>query len=187
MGYAFECTPVTTQADITNTVPLLSSGNKETILANGPYYTVKNPYYKWDGGTLRSATDADLNIFMAYYIADKLSNTADWSESDMNGVTVLSDLSLLKNKAIGKGVKWSTMKKEIARSFNENTGGASYGYYQQTSSNIIGKTYGIQMTGLGHDTDSGGNTRLHLDYTDLRAYQLLQAEQLTSGNVDPTL
>lgn len=188
MGYAFDCTE-----DITNTPPLLSSGNKETILANGPYYTVKNPYYKWDGGTLRSATDADLNIFMAYYIADKLSNTADWSESDMNGVTVLSDLSLLKNKAIGKGVKWSTMKKEIARSFNENTGGASYGYYQQTSSNIIARTppgsNGVQMTGLGHDTDSSaeGNTRLHLDYTDLRAYQLLQAEQLTSGNVDPTL
>jgi hypothetical protein len=175
MGYQFDIVPGT----ITTPPTVLNSTTQSQILTNGPYYTVTNPYYQWNGSCLRSATDADLNIFMAYYIADKLSTETGWHDSDIN--PAITNPSSLAHFATGKGVTWNHMKQNVARSFNENTGGSSYGAYQNTSGNILLTNYGnpnpISTVGLGHDSDINADSSIHLDYTDLRAYQLLDIEQ----------
>lgn len=165
--------------------PTFNSTTASEILAHGPYYTVTNPYYSWNGSELSSASDADFNIFMAYYIADKLSDTPGWHNADDN--TTITDTTSLAYYATGKDVTWSHMKQNIARSINENTGGIGYNLYQNTSGNVLMKNYTradntnpnpnrMTTIGLGHDTDPN-YTAVHLDYTDLRAYQLLNVEQ----------
>lgn len=184
MGFCFDVTPIQIVQPPTVANGLNSTTQAE-ILANGPYYTVKNPSYVWNGSSLRSATDADLNVFIAYYIADQLYQNGVWVDnSDTN--PAITDNSLAYY-ATGKGVTWSNMKKNIAKSFNENTGGASYGAYQNTSGNVLAINIGenpatqtpFNIVGMGHDSDVNADFNIHLDYTDLRAYQLLDIEQNT--------
>jgi hypothetical protein len=160
-----------------NTQPI----NVQTILQNGPINFIKNPYFTFKGGDeLRSATDGEFNIYMAYYIASKLAETGEWLNYD-NGITNDTSLSAYacgRKQPNGSDVTWSFMRKEIAKSINSNNGGASNILYQNSSNCLLFNRVnsGKYLVNLGHDTDATAVNSIHLDYTDLRLYQLLKEE-----------
>jgi hypothetical protein len=157
--------------------------NQTTILDHGPYYTSKDPLYIFNGSALRSASDADFNFYIAYYLADALfkSGDAKWThDSDINTAITDTEPLPLAHYATGKGVTWEQMKTQIGKSIDENTGGSSNGLYQNSSGNVLQGSVltGKNLVGLGHDTDIS-DSPFHADYADLRLFQLLKAQLST--------
>ena len=179
MGYG----PNWTNIGVESTPPISDLDNK-TILNHGPYAHVKNVFYPWKmGNELRSATDADANIWMAYRLAELAAQRPSsdpiygaWKDKDDNPFfnnPTPADLDPKAAESTGYDVSWKSIREQIGISMYDSSGGYTGISYQNNNGNFVegGIIKGRHVATQGHDTDYTQRV-LHADYMDLRLMEI---------------
>ena len=145
--------------------------------ANKPTSYVKNPRYVFENG-LRSASDADFNIWIAYRLAELCVERdpddavyGNWKDHDNGDNNIISQSAAEKVGCTSQGntgPTWKYMRTKIGECIGANNGGYfGFNEYQNPNGNFVPDVYytNKQIVSLGHDTDKT-QPNLHPDYAD---------------------